>query len=211
MSVEVRDVAEGLWLWRQPHPDWTEDNDDWEPEVSSFAVRSNGVHLLLDPLAPHPSATEVYDRIERVDAIVILKPDHVRDVDLFARWYNAEAHGPFLFWAGEAPHTELKPVRPGDELPGGIYALDDGRGMMETPLYLPEQEALVFADGLTAPHGELRVWNTPWHASRVLPALNAMLGLPFEHVLVSHGEPVHTRADFEAALDREPWSEVEGS
>ena len=131
MSVEVRDVAEGLWLWRQPHPDWTEDNDDWEPEVSSFAVRSNGVHLLLDPLAPHPSASEVYDRIERVDAIVVLKPDHVRDVDLFARWYKAEAHGPFLFWAGEAPHTELKPLRPGDELPGGIYrarrrARDDG-------------------------------------------------------------------------------------
>ncbi len=210
MSVEVRDVAEGLWLWRQPHPDWTEDNEDWQPEVSSFAVRSNGVHVLLDPLAPHPSATEVYDRIERVDAIVILKPDHVRDVDLFARWYKAEAHGPFLFWAGDAPHTELKPVRPGDELPGGIYALDDGRGMMETPLYLPEQEALVFADGLTAPEGELRVWNTPWHESRVLPTLRAMLGLPFEHVLVSHGEPVHTRADFEAALDRDPWAEVEG-
>ena len=55
------------------------------------------------------------------------------------------------------------------------------------------------------------MWNTPWHESRVLPALRAMLGLPFEHVLVSHGEPVHTRADFEAALDREPWSEVEGS
>ena len=150
-------------------------------------------------------------RVSGCGASRILTPDHVRDVDLFARWYNAEAHGPFLFWAGEAPHTELKPVRPGDELPGGIYALDDGRGMMETPLYLPEQEALVFADGLTAPHGELRVWNTPWHESRVLPALNAMLGLPFEHVLVSHGEPVHTRAEFEAALDREPWSEVEGS
>jgi hypothetical protein len=30
--------------------------------------------------------------------------------------------------------------------------------------------------------------------------------LPFEHVLVAHGEPVHARADFVAALDREPWS-----
>ena len=33
---------------------------------------------------------------------------------------------------------------------------------------------------------------------------------PFGSVLVSHGEPVHTRAEFEAALDRAPWSEVEG-
>ena len=36
--------------------------------------------------------------------------------------------------------------------------------------------------------------------------LRAMLELPFEHVLVSHGEPVHTREDFVAALEREPWS-----
>jgi glyoxylase-like metal-dependent hydrolase (beta-lactamase superfamily II) len=211
MSVEVRDVTGGLWLWRQRHPEWSEENRDWQPEVSSFAVVSGGTSVLLDPLAPHPSTSAVYNRIAKVDAIVVLKPDHIRDVDLFARWYQAEAYGPFLFWAGEAPHTKLTPVRPGDTLPGGLIALDDGRGMMETPLYLPEQQALVFADGMTAPEGELRVWSTPWHETRVLPALRAMLGLPFEHVLVSHGEPVHTRADFEAALDRDPWAEVEGS
>jgi hypothetical protein len=48
VAVEMPDVAPGLWLWRQPHPDWSE-GSDWEPEVASFAV----------------------------------KPDHVRDVDLF--------------------------------------------------------------------------------------------------------------------------------
>jgi hypothetical protein len=83
--------------------------------------------------------------------------------------------------------------------------------MMETPVYLPEQRALVFADGLTAPDGELRVWASSLHRERALPALRAMLELPFEHVLVSHGEPLHTRADFEAALEREPYSEPEGS
>jgi hypothetical protein len=36
--------------------------------------------------------------------------------------------------------------------------------------------------------------------------LRALLELPFEHVLVAHGEPVHTRSDFMAALEREPWS-----
>ena len=64
MSVEVRDVADGLWLWRQPHPAWEEGND-WVPEVASFAVASGGVHLLLDPLAPHPRERVVWDRIER--------------------------------------------------------------------------------------------------------------------------------------------------
>ena len=45
---------------------------------------------------------------------------------------------------------------------------------------------------------------TPWHEQRVLPALRDLLELPFELVLVSHGEPVHDRAAFEAALRREP-------
>jgi glyoxylase-like metal-dependent hydrolase (beta-lactamase superfamily II) len=212
MAVEMRDVAPGLWLWRQPHPDWTE-GSDWEPEVASFAVESRGVSVLLDPLAPPPSARDVWDRIEAraPDAVVVLKPDHVRDVDLFVRWYGAEAYGPQLFWRDDVPRTELQPVKPGSELPGGLQALYDGRNAQETPVHLPEQRAIVFADALTAPEGELRVWFTPWHEERVLPALRALLELDFEHVLVAHGEPVHDRAAFEAALEREPWSEWQGS
>jgi glyoxylase-like metal-dependent hydrolase (beta-lactamase superfamily II) len=84
--------------------------------------------------------------------------------------------------------------------------LYDGRGQNETPLWLPEQRALVFADGLTAPGGELRVWGTAWHEKRVLPALRELLEFPFEYVIVSHGEPVHTRAAFERSLELTPWS-----
>jgi hypothetical protein len=210
VSVEIRDVGPGLWLWRQPHPDWRPGND-WEPEVTSVAVESRGVSLVLDPLAPPPAARDVWDRLDaaRPEAVVILKPDHVRDVDLFVRWYAAKAYGPFLFWPGDVPRSEIEPVQPGDELPGGLQALDDGRGRMETPLYLPDQRALVFADALTAPGGELRVWASPRHEERVLPALRELLALPFEHVLVAHGEPVHNREEFQAALEREPWSQDE--
>jgi hypothetical protein len=207
LSVELRDVAPGLWLWRQPHPSWDVGND-WEPEVASFAVESRGVAILLDPLAPPPGAREVWERIEALapGVIAVLKPDHVRDVDLFVRWYGATAYGPQLYWRDDVPRTELRQMHPGDELPGGLTVHSDGRGMMETPVYLPEQRALVFADGMTAPEGELRVWATPWHEERTLPALRALLDLDIEHVLVSHGEPVHSRDDYLAALEREPWS-----
>jgi len=30
-------------------------------------------------------------------------------------------------------------------------------------------------------------------------------------VLVSHGEPVHSREDYVAALEREPWSQWTGA
>ena len=207
MSVEVRDVTSGLWLWRQRHWEW-KPGDDWEPEVASFVVESAGEVVLLDPLAPPPSARQVYDRLDaaRPTAVIVLKPDHVRDVDLFVHWFDIPAHGPWLYWKDDVPRAELIPLRAGDVLLGGIEALDDGRGSMETPLYLPAQRALVFADGMTAPGGELRVWWTPRLERFTLPALRRMLELPFEHVLVSHGDPVHSRADFEAALDRQPWS-----
>src|ERR671935_434771 len=205
--VEVRDVAPGLWLWRQPHPDWDE-SAGWEPPVSSFFVESRGERAVLDPLAPPPSVREVWARLEATPPTlaIVLKPDHVRDVDLFVRRYGARAFGPDLFFRDDIPEAELEPIWPGTELPGGFVALYDGRGRNETPLWLPEPRALVFAAALTAPEGTLRVWATPWHEQSVLPALRALLDLPFEHVIVSHGDPVHDRAEFERALEREPWT-----
>ncbi len=209
MRVELRDVAPGLWLWRREYPDWRPEAG-WEPTVSSTCVTSGGEVGLLDPLAPPDDASEVWERLDAAPPtfVVILKPDHVRDVDLFVRRYGARAYGPFLFWPDNVPETRLEGIQPGSELPGGIVALFDGRGRNETPLWLPEQRALVFADGLTAQgDGRLRVWGTPWHEERVLPALRSLLDLPFEHVIVSHGEPVHDRAAFERALELRPWGD----
>src|SRR2546421_457947 len=163
-GVEVRDVGPGLWVWRLQHPAWRPGHD-WEPLVTSTCVQSRGETIVLDPLAPPPDATAVWERLDASPptAVAVLKPDHVRDVDLFVRRY-------------------------------------------ETPLWLPEQRALVFADALTAPEGVLRVWATPWHEKRALPALRELLELPFEHVIVSHGAPVHDRAAYERALTSPPWS-----
>jgi hypothetical protein len=214
MAVEVRDVAPGLWLWRQPHWEWQE-GDDWEAEVSSFVVESGNEVVLLDPLAPPPDeGAEVYRRLDakRPTRVVVVKPDHVRDVDVFCHWYRIPAYGPWLFGKGDVPRVEPEPLFPGDHVPGGLVALSDGRGGIERPIWASEQKAIVFADGMTAPKaggGVLRIWWTPVIESMTKPALRAMLDLPFEWVLVSHGEPVHTRDDFIAALDREPWSVVD--
>ncbi|MDQ3874313.1 MAG: hypothetical protein M3322_01995 [Actinomycetota bacterium] len=207
MPAEVRDVAPGLWLWRVEHPAWRP-GLGWEQLVTSTCVESGGDVGLLDPIAPSDDDDEVWRRLDArpPTLVAVLKPDHVRDVDLFARRYGARAFGPWLFWRDDIPETDLEPIEPGSELPGGLAALYDGRGRMETPLWLPAQRALVFADALTAPGGELRVWATRWHEERVLPALRALLELPFELVIVSHGEPVHDRAAYERALELPPWA-----
>ena len=117
MAAEVRDVVTGLWLWRVPHPAW-EPSRDWEQLVASTCVESGGEVVLLDPLAP-PEGDEVWDRLDTrpPTMVVVLKPDHVRDVDLFVRRYGARAFGPWLFWRGDAPDTELEPVEPAATFP----------------------------------------------------------------------------------------------
>jgi hypothetical protein len=199
-------VADGLWVWRSVHPDWQQ-GFDWPRTVSSTCVHAGGEVAVLDALAP-PDDDPVWARLDtdRPTLAVVLKPDHVRDVDRFVERYGVRPFGPWLFWRHNIPEAELEAIQPGSELPGGFAAVYDGRGRNETPLWIPERRAIVFADALTAPHGELLVWGTPWHEQRTLPALRELLELPFEHVIVSHGEPVHDRTAFERALERAPWS-----
>ena len=208
MEVEIRDVAPGLWVWRVDHPDW-ESEASWEPPVTSTCVEARGEVLVLDALAPPDDAREVWERLDArpPTVAVVLKPDHVRDVDLFVERYGCRAFGPWLYFPDNQPKTELEYLEPGVELPGGLLALYDGRYRMETPLWLPEQRALVFADALTERDGELLVWGSRGHEERVLPALRKLLELPFERVIVSHGEPLHDRGAFERALELPPFQE----
>jgi len=205
VTAEIRNVAPGLWIWRLSYPDWHEDAG-WPEVVTSTCVQSGGEVAVLDALAPPGDAREIWKRLDArpPTTAVVLKPDHVRDVDLFVARYGARAFGPWLFERTNIPETELEPIEPGSELPGGLRALYDGRGRNETPLWLPEQRALVFADALTGAGGELRIWDTP-HIDRAWPALRELLELPFELVIVAHGEPVHDRAAFERALEQPTW------
>src|SRR4051794_41796005 len=85
-ALEIRDVADGLWLWRQPHPAWRE-GDDWEPEVTSVAGESRGGRGLLDPLPPPPRARGGGGRpgAPHAGTIAVPKPRPHRDPHPFVR------------------------------------------------------------------------------------------------------------------------------
>jgi len=207
-NVEMRDVATGLWIWRSEHHHW-KPGDDWQPIVTSTYVESGGERLVLDPLVPKTAAEELWKRLDNrpptIAAVTI--PDHVRDIDEFVSRYRVRAFGPRLLWPDDLPRTKLEILEPDQVLPGGLVALYDGRGRLETPLWLPEQRLIVFGDALTERGGDLRVWGSPWHEKRALPALRALLELPFEQIIISHcdHEPVHSRAAYERALELSPW------
>ncbi len=208
-AVGIRDLAPGLWIWRARHPFWAP-GDDWQPVVTSTFVESGGERYVLDPLVPVVDSIGLWERLERrpPTGAVVLMPDHVRDIDLFVHRYKARGYGPMFFFPDDAPRARLEPIVADMELPGGLLALYDGRGRLETPMWLPEHRTIVFGDALTERGGELRVWDCrAGHEKRELPALRAMLDLPFERVVISHcdSDPVHSRSEFEHALELPPY------
>ena len=226
-QLEVRDVGPDLWIWRVLHPGWTEE-DDWQPIVTCTCVNLGPERLLLDPLVPPPGASLVWDRLDArpPTAVVVLIPDHVRpcwsapavyqvakragnriewSVDFLVRRYGCATYGPATFEPGQELEAPVHPIAADMVLPGGVVALADPRGFNETPLWLPEQRVLVFADALTERHGELRTWTMRDIDGSAPRALRTLLQLPFERVIISHGEPVHSRAEYERALERPPW------
>jgi hypothetical protein len=226
-QLEVRDLGPDLWIWRLFHPGWNEEAD-WQPIVTCTCVDLGRERLLLDPLVPPPDASAVWDRLDArpPTAVVVLIPDHLRpswrppaDIDaakragsriewspdVLARRYGCVTYGPATFELGQALETIVRPIAADMVLPGGAVALADPRGFSETPLWLPEQRTLVFADALTERNGELRTWTMRDIDGSAPRAFRALLDLPFERVIISHGEPVHSRAEYERALDRPPW------
>jgi hypothetical protein len=207
-EIEFRDIAAGLWIWRAEHHHW-KPGDDWQPVVTSTYVESGDERLVIDPLVPKTGAEELWNRLDSRTPTVamVLIPDHVRDIDQIVRRYNSRAFGPRLFWPDDMPKIPLEIIEPDSVLPGGAVALYDGRGRLETPLWLPEQRTIVFGDALTERGGTLRVWGSPWHQKRALPAMRELLRLPFEQIIISHcdRDPVHDRSAYERALELPPW------
>jgi hypothetical protein len=215
-NVEIIDLAPGLWIWRLEHPAWNP-NVDWQQVVTCACAEAGSERWLVDPLLPPDDATQVCDRLARrpATAVAVLSPDHMRrtrgdrqtrSVDAVVRRYGCRPFGLGVFDLDDGPpETEMQTILPNHELPGGLLALRDPRGWNETPLWLPEHQTQVFADALTERAGVLRVWMSPTHKDRASPDLRAMLDLPFERVIISHGAPIHMRDAFKRALELPQW------
>jgi glyoxylase-like metal-dependent hydrolase (beta-lactamase superfamily II) len=216
VTVEVVDIAPGLWIWRIEHPGWSP-GDDWQKVVTCVCVDAGRERWLIDPLLPAKSDSRVWDRLaERAPTAVALTiPDHLREladdrktwsVDAIVERWGARAFGPPT-WDPDMgpPKSKVETMAPDQILPGGLRVFRSPRPNDERPLWLAEQRAFVFGDTLTERNGVLRVWTSPTHEERGIPDLRGMLELGLERVIISHGEPLHDRAALERALELPPW------
>ena len=209
--MKVLRVADGLWRWTAYYEEWRDD-------VGCDYYEAPDAIVLIDPLVPaEPSEAarfwEALDRdVKRADV-----PVHVLDHGLLARTERRRYRASLRRAAARrqsrprgdrAPRRMSSPTfRPGEPLPGGIEALPSGRAT-EVVYWIPEHAALVPGDViLGADDNGLRLCPESWlpagvdHA-KLRAALEPLLDLPVERVLVSHGEPVlvNARPKLAAAL-----------
>jgi glyoxylase-like metal-dependent hydrolase (beta-lactamase superfamily II) len=180
-------IAPGLHRWTAWHEEWRED-------VGSVAVETDDGLVFIDPLAAPPE---------------LGTPDHVL-VTVYWHGRASAVAGAQRVWAPSRSAGPLRnreiPVsdafREGDDLPGGIQAIQTPRAA-EVVYWLPDQRALVVGDVLlgagakpNATTERLRLCPERWLGvathDDLREALAPLLDLQIESVLVSHGEPVLT-------------------
>jgi hypothetical protein len=172
--VDRWEVTPGLWHWAAPHPEWTPDPEpdspaDWPQLVGSVIAEVGGEPVIVDPML-EPDGWAWLD--ERVAG----RPVHVLTTVRF--------HG--------RSRTEVLARYGGDEVvPPGVQTIPLP---FETLFFLEDYRALVVGDSLLgAEDGGLRRCPLSWLYGWVTDAeqreaMQPLLDLDVERVLVSHGE-----------------------
>jgi hypothetical protein len=219
VSALPAELVDGLWRWTARHPEWHP--GEFGAEVAAYAVRADGVTLLIDPLLPEggtrAAVLEALDGIvDGPAAILVTIPYHARSSEELAARYGAAIHGHPATAKRLGDASAFRVAEPGAALPGGARAFAIGRPRrFELPMWLPSQRAVVFGDAVVETGGELRVWaqsavdegRRRFHRERFNPTLEPLVGLDPRRVLVTHGEPVLEggRDALAAALAGEPF------
>ena len=191
----------GVWQWQAPHPEWTAPEDWTQTDVSSYAIDDGQRLLLFDPLAL-PADIESL-AANRAALIVLTCPWHRRDAQALAEKHGWPIHVPPPDPPDPDP-VEGKVFEAGQRLSVGIEAIL-GMEPNDLLLWVGGHRALVAGDTLVD-RGQGLVFPLDWAdrgtgepPDKILERLRALLELPIELVLPTHGAP-GDRAALEHAL-----------
>jgi glyoxylase-like metal-dependent hydrolase (beta-lactamase superfamily II) len=171
---------------------WTRRHEEWAEEVASLAVETADGLVLIDPIDPPPELREP----EFVLVTVYWHGRTTRDVKPKRVFASTRSAQPLR----NRGISVTDPFRAGDELPGGIRALQTARAA-EVVYWLPDQRAVAVGDVLLGAGAKPRATSDPlrlcperWLGKAthedLRESLRPLLELPVEQVLVSHGEPI---------------------
>ena len=193
-----QEILDGLWRFTTIHPEWSDDDDGWEPVVAWWAIQTDRGLLLVDPLV------DDWDELDGLIAhgggcagIVRTLHWHQRSIDEAAERFAAEVWAQPWPNAHERPEGYVarpydRPIEPGKPITGDLLpfgaAHDD-----EVVLWSGPHRALFAGDVLIRdPDGTLRIGPEHWleragGSAAVREGLSALLELNVLNVLVAHG------------------------
>lgn len=201
-ALNATAIAPDLWRWTARHP-------EWDQEVGCLALAAGKELVLVDPLVPEDDEEAWRDLGRAIDgadsaAIVLTVFYHDRSAGAIrARWPEVDVHAE----AGGVAHIDGIPTHlyhGDDTLPGGLVAHATPRAG-EVLLWDASSSSLIAGDVLLGKDGGLEICPASWLPDGVsredmATALTALLDLPLQRVIVSHGEPVLEKP--RAALQR---------
>jgi glyoxylase-like metal-dependent hydrolase (beta-lactamase superfamily II) len=195
----VLETRPGVYFWQAPHPDWAP-NDGWDELVTSYALDDGTRLLVVDPLAPPADLDKL--AAERNVKVIVTSGWHHRDSESFAERFGAELYVP----PPDANHPELGK---GSVVTGGTRPVEGVQaftGLEDSELVLwVEHHGAVIAGDTLIDRGEGLILPQDWvfsrngDAAQIRTSLLALLDLPVEVVLPTHGLPTD-RAALERAL-----------
>lgn len=203
-NLSPRQLAQGLWAWAAPHPEWTPDRGGvggWEPEVTSWLLESDRSTILIDPLLPSDPADSQWleQRCADRDVHVLVSVYwHLRSAEIAQTRFGAKVWGNAKT-REDVEHTVTGLIEDQVQLPGGVVPftpIPNHGGEEETAFWLPRQRALAVGDVLIRTPEGVRIWwweqetDQADSHDRVLPGLRRLLDLPVELLLLPHGGPI---------------------
>jgi hypothetical protein len=181
-------LVPGLFRWTAPHPEWNPaaepgSSGDWPQMVGSTLYEAPSAVAIIDPILP---GEERESFLEWLDELVDARPVSVLTT---IRWHRRDRER-------VAGRYSENSSRAWNAVPAGAQPWPL-RGAAETMYWLPAVAALIAGDRLLGDgSGGLRVCPESWLAQvqtdrpGLAHLMLALLDLPIERVLVSHGEPV---------------------
>ena len=203
MNKVPQQIIAGIWHWTAPY------SNIGGTLVSSYWLDEAGV--LIDPLTPDAVLEWLSRRPTPPTAVVLANRHHYRNCAAINERFGCQVHVPA---AGMHAFTQGEPVvpyEPGDELPGGLVAVEVGAlSPDDGGLYLGSSRGLWLADTLvrspTDPASGIgwvpdSLMNDPVQTKRgLLAAFERILSdYDFEHLMLAHGLPLvgNGRAELE--------------
>jgi hypothetical protein len=210
--VEIHKLADHLWWWTAPHPDWGPDDfvegKGWEADVSSYALVEDDSLILFDPLVPAGDEDAFWSALDGdvehhgSPTILITVYWHARSSrEILDRYAGAKllAHEPSAEdVAKRAPVTST--FADGDVLPGRVAPIAMHH-MDEAAFWLPEHSSLVLGDSVLGYDGRAELSPASWlregeSVTEHRASVERALALKPHRLLLTHGGP-RARDDLE--------------